>query len=125
MIGLRASWTPFDWGNRRRDAQVFDLQAKNVEAQRLAFEQRLEANTIRDFWDLNVKYKEQLDQDDAIITLQEDIVRRAEAQVKNGVMTDTDYLTQINLLTQSRLTRKTHEVQAAQAREMLIAKLGN
>lgn len=125
LIGLRASWTPFDWGNRRRDAQVFDLQAKNVEAQRLAFEQRLEANTIRDFWDLNVKYKEQLDQDDAIIILQEDIVRRAEAQVKNGVMTDTDYLTQLNLLTQSRLTRKTHEVQAAQAREMLIAKLGN
>ena len=125
LVGLRASWTPFDWGNRQREAQIFDLQAKNVEAQRLAFEQRLEAGAIKDFWDLNVKYKEQLDQDDAIITLQEDIVRRAEAQVKNGVMTDTDYLTQINLLTQSRLTRKMHEVQAAQAREMLIAKLGN
>jgi len=125
LFGLRASWTPFDWGNRRRDAQVFDLQVKNVEAQRLAFEQRLEVNTIRDFWDLNVKYKEQLDQDDAITTLQADIVRRAETQVQNGVMTDTDYLTQLSLLTQSRLTRKTHELQAAQAREMLIAKLGN
>lgn len=125
LVGLRASWTPFDWGNRRRDAQVLDLQAKNVEAQRLAFEQRLEAGTIKDFWDLNVKYKEQLDQDDAIIALQEDIVRRAEAQVKNGVMTDTDYLTQLNLLTQSRLNRKAHEVQTAQAREMLVAKLGN
>ena len=124
LFGLRASWTPFDWGNRSRDAQVFDLQAKSVEAQRLAFEQRLEASTIKDFWDLNVKYKAQLDQDDAIIRLQADIVQRAEAQVKNGVMTDTDYLTQINLLTQSRLNRTVHEVQAAQAREMLVAKIG-
>ena len=124
LVGLRASWTPFDWGNRKRDAQVFDLQMKNVEAQRLAFEQRLEANNIKDFWDLNVKYKEQLDKDDAIVRLQEDIVRRADAQVKNGVMTATDYLTQLNLLTQARLTQKTHELQAAQAREMLRAKMG-
>ena len=124
LIGLRASWTPFDWGNRRRDAQVFDLQVKNVEAQRLAFDQRLDANTIKDFWDLNVKYREQLTQDAAIITLQEDIVRRADAQVKNGVMTATDYLAQLNLLTQSRLTQRTHELQLVYARESLQAKLG-
>ncbi|MCW5924625.1 MAG: TolC family protein [Saprospiraceae bacterium] len=125
LVGLRATWTPFDWGTRKRDAQVLDLQIKTVEAQRLAFDQRLEASTIKDFWDLNVKYREQLEKDEAIVRLQEDIVSRADAQVKNGVMTATDYLTQLNLLTQARLLRKTHELQAAQAREMLAAKLGN
>ncbi|MBV6441540.1 MAG: TolC family protein [Haliscomenobacteraceae bacterium CHB4] len=124
LIGLRAIWSPFDWGNRKRDSQVFDLQMKSVEIQRDAFQQRLEANTIRDFWDLNVKYKEQLKQDQAIVALQEDIVRRADAQVKNGVMTATDYLTQINLLTQARLTQKTHELQLALSKEMLVAKIG-
>jgi outer membrane protein TolC len=125
MFGLRASWTPFDWGNRRREAQVFDLQMKNMDAQRLAFEQKLEASNVKEFWDLNVKFREQLKQDEAIVTLQEDIVRRADAQVKNGVMTATDYLTQLNLLTQARLNQKSHELQLAQAREMLVAKLGN
>lgn len=125
IFGLRASWTPFNWGNRDRDAQVFDLQMKNVEAQRLAFEQKLETNTVREFWDLNVKYREQLKQDDAIVALQEDIVIRADAQVKNGVMTATDYLAQLNLLTQARLMQKSHELQMVQAREMLVAKLGN
>ncbi|MCB9305199.1 MAG: TolC family protein [Lewinellaceae bacterium] len=125
IVGLRVSWTPIDWGRRSREAQVLELQSRSVTAQRDYFLQSLEAGTIREFWDLNVKYKEQIGQDDAIITLQEDIVRRAEAQVKNGVMTDTDYLAQLNLLTQSRLTRKTHEIQAAQAREMLVAKLGS
>lgn len=124
IFGLRASWTPIDWGNRKRDAEVYELQMKNVEVQRDAFRQRLEAGTIRDFWDLNVKYKEQLTQDAAIVALQDDIVRRADAQVKNGVMTATDYLTQINILTQARLTQKTHELQLLQAKEMLQAKLG-
>jgi outer membrane protein TolC len=124
IFGVRAFWTPFDWGNRKREAQVFDLQMKNVQVQSDAFRQRLEANTIRDFWDLNVKYKEQLQQDAAIVALQEDIVRRADAQVKNGVMTTTDYLSQLNILTQARLTQKTHELQLLQSKEALAAKIG-
>lgn len=124
IVGLRAAWTPIDWGNRGRDAEALDLQMKSVDAQRLAFDQRLEAGTSKDFWELNLKYREQLKQDEAIVTLQTDIVRRADAQVKNGVMTATDYLTQINLLTQARLAQKTHELQLAHARERLVAKLG-
>jgi outer membrane protein TolC len=123
LIGLRASWTPVDWGNRKRDAQIFDLQYKNIATQRAAFEQRLDAATVKDHLDA-AKYEKQLRQDDAIIALQEDIVQRADAQVKNGVMTATDYLAQLNLLTQARLAKKAHEVQMAQAREMWRAKMG-
>ena len=123
LLGLRAAWTPFDWGNRGRDAQVLDLQIKNVAAQQQTFEQRLEATTWKDQADID-KQQAQVKQDDDIIALQQDIVRRAEAQVKNGVMTMTDYLSQVNLLTQARLLRTTHVVQAAQAREILLAKTG-
>lgn len=121
MLGLRAQWAPINWGNHKREAQIFDLQTKNVEAQRLAFEQRLESSTLREQLDRD-KYATQINTDDKIIALQEDIVRRAEAQVKNGVMTSTDYLSQINLLTQAKLTRKTHEIQALQSNEMVAAR---
>lgn len=123
LIGLRAVWTPIDWGNKGREAQVLDIQMKNIEVQRQFFDQRLEANILKDQQDA-AKWSAQLAQDDAIIALQTDIMRRADAQVKNGVMTMTDYLAQSNLLTQAQLTRKTHEVQAAQARELRIAKTG-
>ncbi|MEQ1744780.1 MAG: TolC family protein [Saprospiraceae bacterium] len=124
IIGLRAVWTPIDWGNRSRDAQVLAVQMKTVDVQRQAFEQRLDASTVQDIWSIKAKYREQLKQDEAIITLQEDIVRRADAQVKNGVMTATDYLAQINLLTQARLAQKTHALQLAHARERVVAKMG-
>ena len=118
LIGLRASWTPFDWGNRSRDAQVLDLQVKTVDTQRAALLQRLEIGSLKDKWDTDVKYRQQLAQDDEIIRLQEDIIRRSDAQVQNGVMTITDYLSQIDLLTQARLNRKTHLIQAVQVQEM-------
>lgn len=121
LFGLRALWTPVDWGNRGRERQVLALQAEAIDAQRQAFDRRLQALTQKDEAD-QAKARALLAQDDAIIALQEDIVRRAEAQVQNGVMTTTDYLAQVNLLTQTRLTRKTHEIQALQAQEMLNAK---
>ena len=109
LFGLRAVWTPFDWGSRGRERQVLALQAQHLEAQRQAFDQRLTAALQKDQAE-QVKARALLEQDDAIIALQEDIVRRAEAQVQNGIMTTTDYLAQLNLLTQARLTRKTHEI---------------
>ena len=123
LLGLRAVWTPLDWGNRSRDAQVFDWQMKNVEAQQQSFDQRLAATTLKDRADVT-KMRDELVQDDAIIRLQTDIISRADAQVKNGVMTMTDYLTQIEVLTQAQLLRVTHLVQMVQAQEMLVAKIG-
>ncbi|MFN0216731.1 MAG: TolC family protein [Saprospiraceae bacterium] len=124
LVGLRAAWSPIDWGNKRREAQVFDLQIKSIDLQRQFFDQKLEASTFKDLADA-LKWKALLTQDDAIIALQTDILERAEAQVRNGVMTMTDFLMQQNLLTQAQLTKKSHEVQAAQALEMFRAKTGN
>ncbi len=124
LIGLRAAWTPIDWGNTKRDQQVLDIQAKNIEVQKANFEQRLQASLQRDQQDA-LKYQALLKQDDEIIALQADIISRADAQLQNGVMTATDYLTQLNLLTQAKITRKTHEMQALQARELQLAKNGD
>jgi outer membrane protein TolC len=124
LIGLRAAWTPIDWGNTKRDQQVLDIQAKNIEVQKAHFEQRLQVSLQRDQQDA-LKYQALLKQDDAIIALQTDIISRADAQLQNGVMTATDYLTQLNLLTQAKITRKTHEMQALQARELQLAKNGD
>jgi outer membrane protein TolC len=121
IVGVRAAWTPIDWGNTRRDREVLTLQQRVTDAQQAAFEQRLAISLLKDAQDVQ-KNRAQLAQDEAIIRLQEDIVNRADAQVKNGVMTATDYLAQINLLTQARLTRTAHEIQAAQAEEMQKAK---
>ncbi len=121
LVGIRASWSPTDWGVSKRRSETLTLQAMSLDAQRASLDQRIEAANRKDRGDF-AKAQALLQDDDAIIALQEDIVRRAEAQVDNGVMTTTDYLAQVNLLTQARLTRKTHEIQGQQAIEMLKAR---
>jgi hypothetical protein len=118
MIGLRAAWTPLDWGNTRRDREVYALQSEQIGVQQAAFDRNRAAARLRSDADA-AKYDAMLRSDDALIALQEDIIRRADAQVQNGVMTMTDYLAQVDLLTQARLTRETHRIQAWQARERL------
>lgn len=123
MIGLRAAWAPFDWGARRREGQILDLRKTTFDIQRQVLEQRLAVAAEKDLADIR-RSAEILAQDDAMISLQEDILRRADAQVSAGVMTPGDYLSQVNQLTQIRLNRKLHEIQAVQAREMLRARAG-
>jgi outer membrane protein TolC len=121
LVGLRAQWTPLDWGLSRRDKQIFDLQKRNIEAQKAAFEWKTRAWALKETREAE-KQRSLLAQDDSIIALQEQILARADAQLQNGVMTMTDYLAQVSLLTQARIARKTHEIQIAQAREMQIAR---
>lgn len=117
LIGVRAVWMPFDWGVTRRERDILKVQLNNIAAQKRNLELRLNAASLRDTREAD-KNKALLQQDDAIISLQESIVARADAQVKNGLMTMTDYLAQVNTLTQARITRKTHELQMAMAREL-------
>ena len=117
MVGLRAAWTPFQWGNTGRDRQLLELQGRQIDVQKALFDRGLSAARLRD-QGAAAKYRSLLANDDAQIALQENIVQRAEAQVQQGVLTAADYLTQLRLLTQARITRTTHLIQAWQSAEL-------
>lgn len=120
MGGIRAVWTPFDWGVQKKDAAVFEIQQKMVDAQAEAAQQRWQAIYTKNAHEM-AKFQAQLASDDAIIRLQDDILQRTKAQVENGVATTADYLTQESLLTQARLNRKNHEILAQKAYQMHVA----
>jgi outer membrane protein TolC len=76
----------------------------------------MQAQSIKDRQEME-KNQAMLASDQQVIELQKSILQRADEQVKNGVMTMTDYLTQVQLLTQAQLTYKTHQLQVLYARE--------
>jgi outer membrane protein TolC len=121
IIGLRAQWTPVNWGQRKRDREILTLQSRIIDAQKQAFDQRIEAALRKDRYEIQ-KMQEQNRLDQEIVALQEDILRRSETQVQNGVITTTDYLTQLDLLTNARLTGLFHQLQHEHARQLLLAK---
>ena len=42
LAGIRAAWTPFDWGNNQREGQILDMQLQNVDVQQDVLRQRLD-----------------------------------------------------------------------------------
>ncbi|MDP5170471.1 MAG: TolC family protein [Bacteroidia bacterium] len=110
MVGLRLSWSPFDWGMREGKQQVLRLKHSMVGQQRSLFE--LQQNTELARIDQQILTLSSFaDQDDQLIALQEEVVARAESQLDNGTITTTDYLREVQTLTRNRLSKELHGLQ--------------
>jgi hypothetical protein len=70
------------------------------------------------------KYQSLIDTDNKIIQLRNDITLSAASQLDNGVVTSTEYLTEVNSELQARLNLKTHLVKLTQAKIDYLITLG-
>lgn len=114
MVGVSLKWNPYDWKNSQRKAQVIDLQRQMIQIRQAQFDQKVVSDIDREIGKARAQ-DGLLAQDAEIISLQEKIVRQADAQLKRGVITSSDYLAESNTLTQMKLKRELHRLQALQA----------
>ncbi|RMG59819.1 MAG: TolC family protein, partial [Bacteroidetes bacterium] len=97
MVGLRLNWQPWDWKRTQRDRQIMGVQAQMLTVQQDRFEQALTAQTAKDRQQV-ATLATLLEQDAKMIELQTRIEGRASTQLENGVITSTEYLTEVNAL---------------------------
>ncbi|MFM1744960.1 MAG: hypothetical protein RLZZ630_897 [Bacteroidota bacterium] len=71
------------------------------------------------------KYELMLKDDDAILSIREEIMNATKAQLDNGVITSSDYLREVNAYDQARQSKLLHELQLLQARLDLNDYLAN
>ena len=110
MTGVRLNWTLFDWNKTKKEKEVLEISKQIVASEKETFE----VNQKRQLQEINFeigKMETQLKSDKEIIQLREKIVRSAEAQMKNGVITSSDYLNEVTQLFESKITEKTHQIQ--------------
>lgn len=110
QFGVRLNWRIWDWGNRNRDLQQLKIKQAMVQNQQAVFQTNLDIQTQ--------KYAHQIAQlerlivrDREIIDLRKQIVKSSKAQMKNGVITTTQYLEQLNEATQAEIRMQTHQIQ--------------
>ena len=68
--------------------------------------------------------KEKIQRDREIIDLRQQIVQESASQLRNGVITATEYVTVLTNANQARLALEVHEVQLRQAKIDLATTLG-
>lgn len=110
MTGIRLNWTLFDWNKTKKEKEVLEISKQLIASEKETFE----VNQKRQLQEINFeigKIEDLLKSDSEIIQLREKIVRSADAQMKNGVITSSEYLNEVTQLFESKITEQTHRIQ--------------
>ena len=123
IVGAKLSWNVWNWDQTKTERQVFGVQKNIIETQKENFNQNLRVALSSNLSEIN-KYKSLIETDNQIIQLRSEITKTSSSQLDNGVVTPTDYLSDVNAELQARLNQKTHQVKLSQAKINYLITLG-
>ena len=124
MVGARLNWNIWDWNQNRLEREVLDIQSQIINTQKETFDKNLKIDLQNKLADIR-KFEEIIKRDEEIITLRERISKASSSQLDNGVITSTEYLTEINAEASAKLNLTTHKIQLEKAKIDYSASLGN
>lgn len=124
IVGVNLSWIPINWNRNDNEIQINKLNQKLIDTQKETFDKNLKVN-LQKFKAEILKNEELINKDKDIIVLKEKSLHSISSQLKNGTITATVYLTELNSVNQAMLLLKTHEIQLVQAKIDFITLKGN
>jgi outer membrane protein TolC len=110
MGGVKISWNIWNWGLSGNERKVIDLQKNLLVTQKETFDLGVQTSMQRDFGDIS-KYNELIAKDKEIIALRTKIVSTLSVQLDNGLITATEYTTELNAVAAARLNMQLHLTQ--------------
>ncbi|MDP4290909.1 MAG: TolC family protein [Bacteroidota bacterium] len=122
-VGAKLSWNVWDWNQKNNERQSLGVQKSIIETQKDSFNQNLRIAIQNNRSEIN-KYQSLIETDNRIIQLRTEIKLSAASQLDNGVITSSDYLTEVNAELQARLDMKTHLVKLVQAKIDYLITMG-
>jgi outer membrane protein TolC len=116
IFGMTARWNlqQFYTGTPGLERQQLRVQNERLAAQRDQFLLLTEVKSIQQTRETD-RLRQVLAQDQQLIALREQIAKTYEVQLDNGVITPSEYLTEVTQVTTARLSAALHEIQLIQA----------
>jgi outer membrane protein TolC len=123
VVGLKLKWNFWASQNAGREQQTLTIQQQKVEQNRQSFTRQLNASLDRTGERITA-VKENIERGKEAIVLREKIVEESASQLKNGVITATEYITELRRANQARLSLYLNRVRLAQAQTDYLTTLG-
>lgn len=108
-LGGKLEWRFWNWNNTKKQQQILSLNQEVVRSEQEHFEKRLRNDLTRQSGEITL-LKSSLRTDLELFKLQKDITASASARFTEGVISATDYLTELHALTQAELQYELHQV---------------
>jgi len=124
IVGARLSWNFWDWNHTKKQKEILGVKQQIIETQRANLDKNINID-LENKKAAILKAEENLKRDTEIISLRDDIVKSASSQLDNGVITSSEYLTQLNAQSKARLDKEVHEIELVKAKIEYKTTLGN
>ena len=123
MGGVGLSWNLNNLINSSRQQKLIDLQKQMVDKQEATFNVNLQGVLAEKEAEIE-KYQNIILKDAQIVKNRQEIMRAAASQLENGIITSTEYLTELNAANAAELNQTLHRVQLSLAQEQYQILLG-
>jgi outer membrane protein TolC len=123
MVGAKLSWNLWNWNQSKNEKRVLDIQSSIVDSQKELFDMNLKMTTYKDNADIQ-KFMALIEKDNEIIILKTKIAKNASYQLDNGIITATEYTTELNSELQAKLNMELHKIQLILSKINYLNNLG-
>ena len=123
MVGIRARWSLKNWNNSGKKTEILELEKRKVKADESVFmiELRSELAEIRDQIE---QLKAQINLDEEVLELREQVAEEKKKQLEQGVITSTEYVTELNEEAKARVNLEIRKLQLVQKQIEYVTKKG-
>ena len=110
MVGLKLNWNVFDWNKSKSEKQALDIAKEIVTTEKETFEtnNQMQLNELKS--EIS-KLETIIKKDSQIILLRDKVVQSSDSQMRNGVITTSEYVTELNQLFDAKTNQKVHQTQ--------------
>jgi outer membrane protein TolC len=113
-VGLGMKWNFLNYGNNKRQKKILDIQKDMVNIKCETFDDQLNIQLQSESTNL-IKYDELLKQDEHVVELRKAIAATSLSKMVAGVITSTDYLSDLNAEIFATLQFENHKILKLQA----------
>jgi len=110
MLGIRANWNVFDWNKTKTEKEALTVSKEIVASEKETFQLNAQMQ-LQEFENEIAKAESILTSDDEIIQLRMDVLKSSDSQLKNGVITSSEYIIDFTNLYEAKINQKVHEIQ--------------
>jgi outer membrane protein TolC len=114
MAGLKLSWNIWNWNLSTNERKIVEVQKNILLTQKETFDKNVSVAVQKDLVDIQ-KYDELIAKDKDIVALREKIAENFSFQFDNGIVTATEYTTELNNTAQAKLNMQLHKIQQQMA----------
>ena len=115
QIGVSLQWQVLDWSQAHNEKRILAADQALADFQRRRLQTRL-LSELKTYGREIGQFAALLDKDDDLVVLRAEVSDIKAAQLENGTITSTDYITETNLEDEARLNQKIHELRLVLAR---------